>query len=73
MFKKNEGEIDRVVRIILAVLFFALAWFWLKGLAQTIFYILSAVSLITGIVGFCGVYKIFGISTYKGVSKIPKN
>ncbi|NCN99724.1 DUF2892 domain-containing protein [Candidatus Falkowbacteria bacterium] len=63
MYQKNEGMLDRLIRVILGEVFFILAWFWLGGSFQTIAYILSAVMLITAITGFCGLYKIFGINT----------
>lgn len=65
MFKKNEGVIDRLIRVILAEVFFLLAWFWFGGVAQIVFYILGFMMLITAIMGFCGLYKIFGFSTNK--------
>lgn len=63
MFKKNEGILDRLIRIILAEIFFILAWFWFGGVIQIILYILSLMLTITAIMGFCGLYKIFGFNT----------
>jgi hypothetical protein len=70
MFKKNEGVIDRLIRVILAEVFFLLAWFWFGGIAQIVFYILGFMMLITAIMGFCGLYKVFGIDTNKNNKKI---
>jgi NADH:ubiquinone oxidoreductase subunit K len=60
---KNEGSIDRVVRLILAVVLFLVGVLSLNGAWQILFYILSVVMLITAILGFCGLYKLFGIDT----------
>ncbi len=62
---KNEGVLDRWLRIILSEVFFLLAFFWLGGVWQVIFYVLTIIMLVTGLTGFCGVYKIFGVSTNK--------
>jgi hypothetical protein len=70
MFKKNEGVIDRLIRVILAEVFFLLAWFWFGGIVQIVLYILGFMMLITAIMGFCGLYKIFGINTNKNNKKI---
>jgi len=70
MFKKNEGVIDKLIRVILAEVFFLLAWFWFGGAVQIVFYILGFMMLITAIMGFCGLYKIFGINTNKNIKKI---
>lgn len=59
---QNEGKLDRIVRIVLGLVLLALA-ISLSGVLQIVFYILSAVTLITGIIGFCGLYKILGINT----------
>lgn len=63
---KNMGKIDRVVRIILAivvaVLFFAGQ---LTGAAAIVLGILAAVFLATAVVGTCPLYIPFKISTKK--------
>lgn len=66
--KKNEGTVDRTIRIILGVvliglgLYFQGAW----GLAaMIILVVLGLIALITGIIGYCGIYSIFKISTLK--------
>ena len=60
---QNEGTVDRIIRIVLGLVFLLLAMFSFVGAVQIIFYIIGAVALITGIVGFCGLYKILGINT----------
>ncbi len=70
---KNEGPIDRAARILLAEIFFLLAFFWFGGVPQLVFYALASAMLLTGIFGFCGVYKLLGVNTCAVSEKpIPK-
>lgn len=55
----NEGMVDRSIRVILGVVLVSLvfigpqsAWGWI-----------GLVPLITGIIGFCPLYKIIGLNT----------
>ena len=66
---KNEGKIDRLVRILIAEVFILGAYFWLGGAWQIVFYIVGVISLITAITGFCALYKAFVIKTFKDESK----
>lgn len=66
---RNEGRLDQTIRLILAGVFFLLAFFWLGGIGQIVFYALAAVMLITAIIGFCPLYKLLGISTFRADAK----
>lgn len=62
--KKNVGNIDKTIRIILGIAIGAAgiyfqSWWGLVGL----------IPLITGIAGTCGLYSAFGISTCKVEAK----
>lgn len=63
---KNMGMIDRVVRIVLAVVV-AILYFTgtISGVWAIILGILAAIFLITGFVGFCPLYAPFSFSTLK--------
>ncbi|HEX9911908.1 MAG TPA: DUF2892 domain-containing protein [candidate division Zixibacteria bacterium] len=64
--KSNEGGADRLIRIIAGVVLFMLGWGILKNnLLGIIFDILGIILFVTGITGFCGLYKLLGISTKK--------
>lgn len=63
MPKPNEGKTDRTIRIVLGVILLALALFTLSGVAQIVALVAGLIALITGAIGFCGLYKILGIST----------
>lgn len=62
---KNEGAIDRAMRIVAGLVLIALvfvgpqtAWGWL-----------GLIPLITGLAGWCPAYMIFGIKTCKTEAK----
>lgn len=63
--KANEGKVDRVIRVLVGVGLLSLvfvgpqtAWGWV-----------GLVPLLTGLLGFCPLYKIFGLSTCPLVRK----
>jgi hypothetical protein len=64
--KKNLGTIDKVIRILVAVvigvLFFAKI---ITGTAGIILLVLSVVLVLTSIISFCPLYWSFGINTGK--------
>ncbi len=62
---KNESGLDRIGRVILAIVFFFLGGYVLNGVFSTVAYALSLVMLVTAATGFCLLYKLFGIDTTK--------
>lgn len=60
---KNEGALDRILRVLVAELLYITAFFWLGGVWAVIVYVLASILLFTAITGFCGLYLIFKIST----------
>ena len=64
--KQNMGTIDRVVRIVLAVVVAILCFTGqITGTAATVLGIFAIIFLITSTVGFCPLYVPFKISTKK--------
>ena len=62
--KKNMGSADKIIRIILAAVFFYLYFTGtVTGIIGIILLILGIAFVVTSIIGFCGLYKILGIST----------
>jgi hypothetical protein len=60
---KNIGAIDRITRAVLGAIF-VLSFFFLKSsLFKIILLIFGIVLVFTAITGFCGLYKVLGIST----------
>ena len=62
---KNESSLDRIVRVVLAVVFYILGAYVFMGTLSVVFYVLALVMLLTAITGFCLLYKLFGINTDK--------
>ena len=61
---KNEGNIDRIIRAVVAVV--AVVGAVLVGFGSPIAWVLLVVAAIMGVtaaVGFCPLYRIFGLST----------
>lgn len=62
--QKNIGSTDKIIRIILAAVFFYLYFTGtVTGVIGTILLILGIAFVVTSIIGFCGLYKVLGIST----------
>jgi hypothetical protein len=69
---RNEGTMDRIVRVTLGVALLLVAllgtvaspWSWILGVA-------GAAMLVTGALGFCGVYALFGVSTCRTSATEP--
>ena len=55
----NEGKLDRAVRIVLGLALIAMVFIG----PQTLWGWIGAVPLLTGLVGYCPLYSIFGINT----------
>ncbi len=62
-FACNVGHADRIFRIVIGLVLIALAFVGPK----TPFGFIGILPLISGISGFCGMYRICGISTYKRI------
>lgn len=68
---KNMNTADRFARLLLAAVLLELAFFWLAGAWQIASYVASAVMLATAGMGFCPLYKIFGIRTGSASAAAP--
>ena len=62
MLKPNEGKTDRIVRVVFGIGLVA-AGFLMTGPVAIVLWVLGAISLITGAIGFCGLYALLGINT----------
>ncbi len=58
--KQNVGNIDKIVRIILAIVIAALGIYY-----QNWWGLVAIVPLVTAFMGFCPIYPIFKVSTKK--------
>ncbi len=64
---KNEAGLDRVIRIVAAAVLAALALAGVvTGTLAIVAWVVAAILLVTGLVGFCPLYAIFRIRTNAG-------
>jgi hypothetical protein len=62
--KKNTGNTDRIIRIVLAIVFAALYLSeTVTGTAGLVLMVLGVVFALTSLVGFCPLYALVGINT----------
>jgi hypothetical protein len=64
--KQNVGALDRIIRLIVGVVIIVVgviynSWWGLIGVAV----------FLTGLIGWCGAYKLFGINTCKAKTPPP--
>jgi len=62
--KKNVGKVDKIIRIVIGVLFIVAAYIWSWWLLIPAF-----IAIATAFTGFCGLYALFGINTCKVKNK----
>jgi len=64
MFKPNESAVDRLIRFILgAVLVYAWYAMLVTGVLATVALVIGVVLMLTGLIGWCALYSLFGMST----------
>lgn len=62
--KHNMGTVDRIVRILLAVVMAVLYFSGLvTGIAGIVLLVLAGIFLLTSVVSFCPLYTLFGMNT----------
>lgn len=62
MFKNNEGMVDRAVRVIVGLALLAV-FFLYPDAGWRWFALIGIIPLATGLVGWCPLYALFGLST----------
>jgi len=62
---KNEGSVDRVLRIVLGLIVILASYYNLIGVWQIVVYVIGAILILTGISGYCCLYNLFRINTNK--------
>ncbi|NVO21478.1 MAG: DUF2892 domain-containing protein [Bacteroidetes bacterium] len=64
--KKNMGSIDKIIRFIIAAVFIGLYFFnVVTGTLGIVLLVLAAVFVLTSLISFCPLYRLFGLSTGK--------
>ncbi len=62
--KKNVGNADRIIRLILAVVFGVLYFAGtISGTVGLVLVVLGTIFALTSLVGFCPIYAIVGLNT----------
>lgn len=61
--KKNVNSVDRIIRIVLSLVLFS-SFFYLEGNLRFVA-LVGFIPLITGMISFCPLYRILGVSTCK--------
>ena len=59
--KQNLGSVDRIIRIIIGIVLLSLIFILDSGARW--FGLIGLIPLLTAIIGFCPLYKIFGLSS----------
>ncbi|MBI5806334.1 DUF2892 domain-containing protein [candidate division TA06 bacterium] len=62
--KRNESTADRIIRAIIGIALLVFG-FIVTGILHWVLLAAGILALFTAITGFCGLYKLLGISTYK--------
>jgi hypothetical protein len=62
--KMNENGLDRIIRVVLGVVLIAL-WFMTPHGSWSWLYWIGVIPLVTGLVGWCPLYSVIGLSTKK--------
>jgi len=66
--KKNMGNVDRVIRILVAVVVLILYFTHvITGTLAVILLILAGIFVVTSFIGFCPLYVLLGFNTVKKV------
>lgn len=66
ILKANESSVDRIIRVVLGAVMLLLGWGGVvTGTWGWVLKIAGFIPLITGLVGWCGLYALFGIGTRK--------
>jgi hypothetical protein len=68
--KKNMGNVDRVIRMLVAVVVLVLYFTHvITGTLAVILLILAGIFVVTSFIGFCPLYLPFGFNTGKKIQK----
>jgi|Deesub1362B_J571_1020462.scaffolds.fasta_scaffold00007_136 hypothetical protein len=63
--EKNEGTVDRVVRTLVGLVLLSLGVLNMVPY-KTVVLLIGLIAIVTGLTGFCAIYKLVGINTCRG-------
>jgi len=61
--KPNEGTIDRAIRLVIAAVLIGVGLGMVRGPGGIAMVAVGAIPLLTGLSGYCPLYRVFGINT----------
>ncbi len=70
--KKNVGKKDRQIRLVLGLIFSALALVVFSGVIQVVFAVFALVMFFTALTEYCFIYTLLKIDTRKTDNKVEK-
>jgi hypothetical protein len=70
---KNILPLDRFLRLLLAIVLFEAAYFWLSGTPQILAYGVGAVMLLTGSSRICPMYKVMGVGASDAACSVQQS
>jgi uncharacterized membrane protein HdeD (DUF308 family) len=65
LMEKNVGKTDRIVRLVLGIAVMAVGYIVLSEPISYLAMLAGLILLVTGVLGTCGLYSVFGINTCK--------
>ncbi len=64
--KKNIGSVEKMIRIVIAIVVLAAKFLIpLSGTVGIVAIVVGAIALLTGLINFCPLWSVFGINTNK--------
>ncbi len=68
--KKNMGSVDKIVRVLVAIIIAVLYWQGIiSGTLGIVLLVFAGVFVLTSLISFCPLYPIFGLNTCKKKEK----
>lgn len=64
----NEGTWDRALRFLAGLVLAYAAWVLWPGTVAIVSLVIAVMALVTGLVGWCAAYALFGFSTKKKIA-----
>jgi DUF2892 family protein len=64
----NEGTWDRLIRVVIGAALGYLAWITWPTVMSLVSLVIGLVAFVTGVVGWCALYKVLGVSTNRRVT-----
>lgn len=63
MLKSNVGTVDRIIRVVVGLVLIV-GFFYYPEASYRWLFLIGIVPLVTGLVGSCAIYSLFGLSTH---------